>query len=126
MNNKTSNENFFYCQDIQGLLERMGVEEYLPGEWRLLVDSNKRSRKCVPLYNGNEYSPAPIGYSIHVKEKYEEIKMILNILKYQEHNWIICVDLKIVNFLLGQHSGYTKYPCFLYLWDSRPKDRVRC
>ena len=86
----------------------MGVEEYLLGEWRLFVDSNKESLKSVLLYNGNEYSPVPTGHSIHVKEKYKEIKMVLNLLKYQEHNWIICVDLKMVNFLLGQESGYTK------------------
>jgi len=27
----------------------------------------------------------------------------------------------MVNFLLGQQSGYTKYPCFICLWDSRAK-----
>ena len=27
----------------------------------------------------------------------------------------------MVNFLLGQQSGHTKFPCFLCLWDS--KDR---
>jgi hypothetical protein len=27
----------------------------------------------------------------------------------------------MVNFLLGQQSGYKKYPCFLCLWDSRAK-----
>ena len=27
----------------------------------------------------------------------------------------------MVNFLLGLHSGYTKYACFLYLWESRTK-----
>ena len=25
----------------------------------------------------------------------------------------------MVNFLLGQYSGFTKYPCFLCMWDSR-------
>ena len=34
------------------------------------------------------------------------------------HKWIICVDLKLVKFRLGQQSGYTKFPCFLCLWDS--------
>ena len=28
----------------------------------------------------------------------------------------------MVCFLLGQQSGYTKYPCFLCLWDSRAKN----
>ena len=27
----------------------------------------------------------------------------------------------MINFLLGQQSGYTKYPCFLCYWDSRDK-----
>lgn len=27
----------------------------------------------------------------------------------------------MVNFLVGQQSGYTKYPCFLCLWDSRAR-----
>ena len=31
----------------------------------------------------------------------------------------ICVDLKVVNFLLGQQLGFTKYPCFLCMWDTR-------
>ena len=34
---------------------------------------------------------------------------------------MICVDLKMVNFFLGQQSGYTKYLCFLCYWDSRDK-----
>ncbi|GFV38088.1 uncharacterized protein TNCV_4203981 [Trichonephila clavipes] len=27
----------------------------------------------------------------------------------------------MVNFLLGQQGGYTKFPCFMCLWDSRDK-----
>lgn len=33
----------------------------------------------------------------------------------------ICGDLKIICMLLGQQSGYTKYPCFICLWDSRDR-----
>jgi len=29
----------------------------------------------------------------------------------------------MVNFLLGQQSGFTKFPCFLCLWDSRARDQ---
>ena len=54
----------------------MGVEKYLPDEWRLFVDSNKKSPKCVLIYNRKEYSPDPIGCSIHVTQKQEEIKMV--------------------------------------------------
>lgn len=101
----------------------MGVEEYLPGEWRLFVDNDKRNLKCVLFDNGNEYSTVPVGHSKHTKKNDKEIKMMLNILKNQEHDWVICVDLKMVNFLLGQQSGCTKYLCFLCLRDSRTKER---
>ena len=32
---------------------------------------------------------------------------------------MICGDLQIVGLVLGLQGGYTKYPCFLCLWDSR-------
>ena len=35
-------------------------------------------------------------------------------IKYVGHNWVICVDLKTLNFLLGQESGYKKFQCFAY------------
>ena len=31
--------------------------------------------------------------------------------------------LKNGKFLLGQQGGYTKYPCFLCLWDSRAREK---
>ena len=64
------------------------------------------------LHNGNEYASIPIGHSTVMKEQYESIKEVLHTLSYNQHNWVICGDLKIVNFLLGQQSGFTKYPCF--------------
>ena len=42
--------------------------------------------------------------------------------KYCVHQWLICVDLKMVNFLLGQQGGHTKYPYFLCYWDSRANE----
>ena len=88
----------------------MGVTLYDPKEWRLFLDSSKRSLKCVLLHNGNIYGAIPIGHSVHLKEQYEHIKLVLDLLQYKEQNWVIYVDLKMVNFLLGQQGGYTKYP----------------
>ena len=67
------------------------------------------------------YAPIPIGHSITLKEKYDAIKTVLQHIKYECHQCVICVDLKVVNFLLGQQSGYTKFPCFLCYWDSWDK-----
>lgn len=63
----------------------------------------------------------PIAHTTKMKEEYNNIALVLEKIKFDEHQWVICVDLKIVNFLLGQQGGYTKYPCFLCLWDSRAK-----
>ena len=99
----------------------MGLAEYNPQEWRLFIDSSVRSLKCVLLHNGNKYASIPIGHSISMREEYDSIKQILEKVAYLKYQWKICVDLKMVNFLLGQQNGYTKYPCFLCMWDSRAK-----
>jgi hypothetical protein len=114
--------NLVFCNDVRGLLETIGLLEYKPDEWRLFIDSSKRSLKCVLLSNSNIYSAIPIGHSTTLKEEYETIALVLKKIKYKEHQWLICVDLKMVNVLLGQQSGYTKYPCFLCLWNSRSRD----
>jgi hypothetical protein len=44
-----------------------------------------------------------------MKETYENMKILLDSIKYDQHNWLICGDLKAIAFLLGQEGGYTKY-----------------
>lgn len=112
-------DDFVFCNNIQGLLKAMGLPEYNPDDWRLFIDSSKRSLKCVLLNNGGKFACVPIGHSVILKEHYTSVKMVLQKLCYDEHKWMICVDFKMVNFLLGQQGGYTKNPCFLCLWDSR-------
>jgi len=56
-----------------------------------------------------------------MKETYQNLKRLLQQIKYDEHQWIICGDLKVLSLLLGQQGGYTKYPCFLCEWNSRAK-----
>ena len=119
----TMEDKFVYCNDMQGLPSKMGLPEYNPDDWRLFIDSSKRSLKCVLLHNGNMFACVPIGHSVVLKEHYQNVKMCLEKLRYSEHNWALCVDFKVVNFLLGQQGGYTKHPCFLCYWDSRATDQ---
>ena len=112
-----------YCHSVQALLLALGVVNYVANEWRLFIDASKRSLKAVLLHNTNKYASVPLAHTTHLKETYENIKTVLRLIKYHSHNWIICVDLKMVCFLLGQQPGFTKYPCFLCWWDSR--DRAR-
>ncbi|GBP59676.1 hypothetical protein EVAR_39833_1 [Eumeta japonica] len=116
-------DNFVFCKDIPGLMAAMRLKNYASNEWRLFIDSSKRSLKCVLLHNGNKLGSLAIAHSTKAKEEYTAIALILDKIKYEEHKWLICVDLKMVNFLLGQQGGYTKYPCFLCLWDSRAKSQ---
>ena len=114
-------EEIVVCNDVELLLVELGIVHYVENSWRLCTDSSKRSLKCVFLHNTNEYASIPIGHLKTLKEKYEPVKQVLECRKYIQHNWKICVDLKMVNFLLGQQSGYTKHQCLLCMWDSRDK-----
>jgi hypothetical protein len=116
-------ENFLvYCNDVRGLITTMSCT-YDPNEWRLFIDSSKRSLKAVLLHNGNELASLPLAHSVHLKETYDDMKHLLNAIRYEDHKWLVCGDLKMVAILLGLQGGYTKYPCFLCLWDSRADDR---
>uniref|UniRef100_UPI00358FD4EB uncharacterized protein n=1 Tax=Myxine glutinosa TaxID=7769 RepID=UPI00358FD4EB len=107
-----------YCSNITGLIAAMGLA-YDPTEWRLFVDSSSRSLKAVLLFNGNKIASVPVGHSVQMTENYSNMEHLLTALKYKDHNWMICGDLKVVSMVLGLQGGYTKYPCFLCLWDSR-------
>jgi len=54
-----------------------------------------------------------LSHSATLKESYSTVEMVLQKLCFNEHKWLICVDLKMVNLLLGQQGGYVKCPCFL-------------
>ena len=115
-------DDFVYCKDIPGLLAAMNCT-HDPAEWRFFIDSSKESLKCVLLHNGNQFASIPVGHSVVLKETYENLATVLQKIKYDEYNWDICGDLKVIGLLLGQQSGYTKYPCFLCMWDSRARDK---
>ncbi len=102
-----------------GELFRCLSQEHVPSEWRLFIDSSKRSLKAVLLHNGNKKPSIPIGHSVHMKECYENMQVLLDAVKYTNYSWKICGDLKVIGMLMGMQSGFTKYCCFLCLWDSR-------
>ena len=116
------NDVLVYCSDVQGLMGQFNIP-YAPGDWRLFIDSSKRSLKAVLLHNGNMYASIPVGHSVHLKETYDNIKALLTTIHYEDHNWMVCGDLKVLGMILGQQSGYTKFPCFICEWDSRARDK---
>src|SRR6218665_2187786 len=61
----------------------------------------------------------PIAHSVHLKGDYTSVKMLLSALKYDDYGWEVIGYFKMVSFLMGHQGGFTKFPCFLCLWDSR-------
>lgn len=110
-----------YCWNIRLLFLRM-KQVHNPGEWRLFIDGGKKSLKAVLLHITNKYPSIPIAHGSNVSETYENIGAILKLIQYEEYNWFICADLKIVAILMGLTQGYAKHQCFLCLWEGRKSE----
>ncbi|GBL75050.1 hypothetical protein AVEN_243837-1 [Araneus ventricosus] len=108
--------NLVFHNDVQGLKKCFDISD--PSEWRLFIDSSKTSLKTALLPNGNSFTSLPLGHSVHLEENYNDLSTILEKINYKEYRWMVCGDFKMLTMLLGQWAGYTKYPCFLCLWDS--------
>lgn len=116
----STKDNTCFCHDVNGLFEEF-AEPYDPAEWRLFIDSSKLSLKAVLLHQGNNKPSIPLAHAVNMKETYESMALLLNLINYSQHNWKICSDLKVVAMLTGLQQGYTKYMCFLCKWDSRAR-----
>ena len=113
-------DRIVYCCDIMGLIELF--MDYNPNEWRLFLDASCSSFKACLIHNGNEFPTIPVAYTTIFKESRFSVEKIFEKLQYEKHNWLICGDFKMLNFVLGLQQGYTSHPCFLCLWDSRADD----
>ena len=111
---------FLKISRLYKLFTQFGIE-YDKQEWRLFIDASKTSIKAVLLHNGNRYPSLPLAYSVTMRENYENMKEILQWIHYDENQWAICADFKVIAILTGLQLGYTKYCCFICLWDSRDR-----
>ena len=114
----TKVEGLCYCKDVIGLFKAIGIP-FSVCEWRLFIDSSSKSLKAVLLHNGNTFPSLPLAHAVHMKEDYINVKTLLDKLKYSEYKWELIGDFKMVGFLMGLQGGFTKFPCYLCLWDSR-------
>lgn len=118
---KDEAQELVYCNDIAGLINSLREHVYNPEQWRLFMDSSIHSLKAILLHNTNVLAPIPIAHSTVLKESYENVKIVLEKIKYSDHQWQICGDLKMIGIVLGMQSGNIKFPCFLCLFDSRDR-----
>jgi len=92
-----------------------------PLDWRLFIDSSKLSLEAVLLHNCNTLPSVPVGHSVHNKESYENMKILMEAINYDKFKWQICGDLKVIALLLGLQQGFTKYCWLICEWDSRAR-----
>ena len=96
---------------------------YSASDWRLFIDSSKQSLKAVLVHNNKVCSSIPIAYSVRMKEDHESVKILFELIRYNNHNWDVFGDFKMIAFLLGLQGGYTKHSYFLCLSDSRADEQ---
>jgi hypothetical protein len=71
------------CTDIDGLMQTLNTNHNLL-DWRLFIDSSKLSFKAVLLHNGNIPPSIPIGHSVHNKESYEDMRILMEAINYDK------------------------------------------
>ena len=106
-----------FCSNITGLFNEF-KHAYRPKDWLLFIDGSNSSLKAVLLHHENLYRSIPVAYAPKTKETYEVFKKLLCCLRYNENDWKICADLKVIAILTGLQLGYTNHCCFLCEWDS--------
>ena len=73
------------CTDIVGLMQTLNIN-HNSLDWRLLIDSSKLSLKAILLHNGNTLPSIPVGHSVHNKEPYENVKILMDAINYDKSN----------------------------------------
>jgi len=89
------------CTNIDGLMQTLNIN-HIPLDWRLFIDSSKLSLRAVILHTGNTLPSIPVGHSVHNKESYENMKILMVVINYDKFKWQIYGDLKVIALLLRQ------------------------
>jgi hypothetical protein len=71
------------CTDIDGLMQIFSIN-HNPLDSRLFIDSSKLSLNAVLLHNGNTLPSIPVGHSVHNKEPYENMKILMDVINYDK------------------------------------------
>jgi len=80
-------DQLVFCTDIRNLLPQLGEREYDPSTWCLFIDSSKRSLKAILLHNSSVLASILLQHSTKLPESYDTLKLVLEKIKYHEHEW---------------------------------------
>ena len=73
--------------------------EHTTGKWMLFTDSPTVSLTAVLLPSN------PLAHAIHMKGTYKNLQVLLQKIHYEEHQWNICADLKVMAMLTVLQGG---------------------
>lgn len=62
-------DNYVLCNDVNGFIRNLEVF-YNTDQWRLFIDSSKRSLKAVLLHNSNKYASIPVAHSSRNRDQH--------------------------------------------------------
>jgi hypothetical protein len=82
----TESGKLTYCHNVSTLFIALGYN-MMPDQWRLFIDSSKRSLKAVLLSNGMNLPSVPIAYSQYLNETYDNLAQVINCVNYQNYGW---------------------------------------
>ena len=97
MSSDSDHPSLCYCIDIQGLFHEIGTT-YSASDSHLFIEKSEQSMKAVLLHNGNVYPSIPIAHSVQMKEDLESVKILLELIQYNNHNWDVCEYFKTIAF----------------------------
>jgi len=75
-----------YCHDISGVFKGL-IQEKHSIEWRIFIDYSQRSLQAILLHDENSKPSIPFAHSVHLKETYDEIKILLEAIQYNVQQW---------------------------------------
>ena len=75
--------------------------------------------KAVLLHKGKKNLEIRLAHAVRMKEPYATIQGLLKKIYYEDIQWNICADLKVMTMLSGLQGVNTKSCCFLCVCDSR-------
>lgn len=108
----SQDRNILFGRDIPSLMTELTIQ-YETSNWYLFIDLSKVSLKAVQIRNCNKYPSVPVGHATEMKESFENIKSLLEHIKYTQYSWKICEDLKVIAILVGLQLGYTTFCGFI-------------
>ena len=59
------------------------------------------------LHDGNMYPSLSLAHLVQLQEEYSNIKILLDVLKYERYSWKVIGDFKIVTFWIGLQYSFT-------------------